>query len=525
MTKAQAEKRVKKLREVIAHHRYQYHVLDKQELSDAALDSLKHELFQLEQTFPELVTPDSPTQRVGGKPLKDFAKVTHRSRMLSMEDVFSEEEFLDWVKRLQKHLGKPIEDFYCMTKIDGLAVSLTYKNGVLVKAATRGDGRIGEDVTQNAKTVESIPLTLRSISSSDLKRFGLGKDALMQTLDVRGEIYMTKDDFEELNRRRKKAGEPLFANPRNVSAGSIRQLDPEITKSRPLKFRAWSLETIGQASHVDSMRMLTLLGFKTAEGSHAKQATDVSKRYAEAMAHREELPYWIDGLVVRVNSHEMFRDLGVVGKTPRGLAAWKFPPEEAATQLRSVHWQVGRTGKLTPVATVEPVFLAGTTVEHATLHNMDEIARLDVKIGDTVILTKAGDIIPKIIDRLKEMRTGSETTIQPPKTCPVCKSPVEKRGGVDLYCSNKGCFSLERGRVLYAARAFGIDGLGMRTVERFIEEGLLVTPPDLFRLNPDEIAQLEGFGAVSAKKLVQEIDKHKTIALADFLTSLGIASV
>ena len=525
MTKAQAEKRIKKLRKVITHHRYLYHVLDTQELSDAALDSLKHELHELEERYPDLVTADSPTQRVGGKPLPAFSKITHRSRMYSMEDVFSEEEFAKWVERLEKYAGKKIKDFYTMTKIDGLAVSLTYKQGSLVKAATRGDGKIGEDVTQNVKTIESIPLTLRSLSKTDQKRLGVTEAALSGTIDVRGEIYMRKNDFEALNRRRKKAGEPLFANPRNVSAGSIRQLNPEVTRSRPLMFRAWHLDTVGQVSQQDSMRILLKLGFKTADGTYCKDQRTVAKAFEQALKGRDKLAYWIDGLVIRVNGHDHYRDLGVVGKTPRGLVAWKFPPEEAVTRLMAVDWQVGRTGKLTPVATVEPVFLAGTTVQHASLHNMDEIQRLDVRVGDTVILTKAGDIIPKIISVMKELRTGKEKKIQAPKHCPICKSPAKKRGGVDVYCSNAHCFSLERGRVLYAARAFGIDGIGMRTIERFMNEGLMTTPADLFRLNPDEIAELEGFGDVSAKKLVKEIEQHKEIDLADFLTSLGIPNV
>jgi DNA ligase (NAD+) len=526
ITKTDARRRIKKLRKVITHHRYLYHVEDKEEMSQAALDSLKHELYELEQLYPELIKQDSPTQRVGGKPLDRFHKVTHRSRMFSMEDVFSEQEFASWVKRLEKYGGKSVKDFYCMTKIDGLAISLTYKNGKLIQAATRGDGKIGEDVTQNVRTIESVPLRLREMSDADLKKLGLKRKAVYEsTIDIRGEVYMTKKDFLKLNKQRKKDGEATFANPRNVSAGSVRQLDPVITKKRPLRFLAWHLDTIGQVSQEDSMKALKKLGFVAAEGRYCKDIKTVTKEFGLVEKRREQIDYWIDGLVLRVNGHDHYADLGVVGKTPRGLVAWKFPPEEAATRLIAVDWQVGRTGKLTPVATVEPVFLAGTTVQHASLHNMDEINRLDVKIGDTVILTKAGDIIPKIIARLKDLRTGEEKTIKAPKKCPICKGGVEKRGGVDLFCSNQKCFSLERGRVLYAARAFGVDGLGGKTIEHFMNAGIITNAADLFRLNPDEIAKLEGFGEISAKKLVVEMEKHKTIELPDFITSLGIPNV
>lgn len=535
-TKLEAKKRIKKLRAEIDHHRYLYHVEDRQEISDAAHDSLKHELFELEQQFPDLITPDSPTQRVGGEPLPKFEKTTHRSRMLSMEDVFNTDEFVAWVKRLVKYGGAAVEDFYCMTKIDGLAISLTYENGQLVVGATRGNGRVGENVTQNVKTIESIPLKLRVPTKKQLdalaKKHELPKRTLealsMQngTLDVRGEVYMTKTDFEQMNKDRKKRGEEASANPRNISAGSVRQLDSAITASRPLRFRAWHLEEIGQRTQEASMDILRVLGFKTAEGEHCASEKHVESFFAQIEKKRERVDYWIDGVVVRVNSHAHYKRLGVVGKTPRGLVAWKFPPEEATTRVLEVNWFVGRTGKLTPVAKVEPTFIAGTTVQNVTLHNADEITRLGVKLGDTVVLTKAGDVIPKIIKVLPKLRSGDERSIAVPRTCPVCSSQLARSSsGVDVLCTNKRCYSMERERILHAVRAFDMMGVGPKIIERFINEGLLHSAPDLFRLQEADIAPLEGFGDLSAKNIVGEIAEKKEISLANFLVGLSIPNV
>lgn len=536
MNKDQAQKRIAKLKEVIAYHRHLYHVLDTQEISDAALDSLKHELKQLEDDFPEFITADSPTQRVGGRALEKFEKVKHKERMLSMEDVFSPEEFEKWVERLKKYSGKSKMDFYLMTKIDGLAVSLIYEDGILIRAATRGDGFIGEDVTQNIKTIESIPLRLRNPNGREAKQLSRefkSSQALLDQLaslsgrvEVRGEVYIPKKEFDRLNAQLKRKGEKTYANPRNLSAGSIRQLDPAVTAQRPLQFRAWQLSDLGQKTQAESMSIMQIMGFKVAEGSEAESIKDVRLFYDRMQKGREKIKYWIDGLVVRVNNHRLLADLGVVGKTPRGLVAWKFPPEEATTKIEDVQWFVGRTGKLTPVAIVSPVFIAGTTVTHATLHNADEIRRLEVKIGDTVILTKAGDIIPKITTVLQNLRTGGEQSIRVPKQCPMCGSDiVQKKNAVDYICSNKNCFSMERERILHAARAFDIEGVGPQTIERFMQIGLITTPVDLFRLKGDDIAGLEGFGEVSAKKIVDEIASKKVIDLAHFLVALSIEHV
>lgn len=512
MIRAEAKKRIEKLRKLIDGYRYAYHVLDAPEVSDAASDSLKHELFLLEQEYPDLITPDSPTQRVGGAPLPKFAKIAHATSMLSMEDVFTEDEAREWAARIAK-LAERSLDFACMVKIDGLAVSLVYEDGALATAATRGDGAVGEDVTMNVRTIESVPLVLRQ--------------AIKGRVEVRGEVYMRKDDFVAMNIARKKAGEEPFANPRNVSAGSIRQLDPKIAASRPLRFFAWALVTdLGQRTHIEGLERLRELGFATSPFAHAASMDEVKAFFTAMSKQREQLLYWIDGVVVRVNDRAAFDALGVVGKTPRGMVAWKFPPEEATTRVEHVEWFVGRTGALTPVATVTPTFIAGTTVTHATLHNADEIARLGLKLGDTVVLTKAGDIIPKITKVIPELRDGKEREVAIPTACPVCSAPVERREGeVALFCTNRECFAKERERMLYAARAFGIDGLGDKIIERLVTIGLLASPPDIFRLTVGDLQGLEGFGEVSAKKLVDEIARKREIDLDKFIVALGIRHV
>lgn len=501
MEKNEIEKRIEKLKETIAHHRYLYHVLDKQEISDAALDSLKHELAELERENPEFVSADSPTQRVGGEPLPKFNKYTHAERMMSMEDVFSVDELEQWHQRIEKVAGHAINDFYCMTKIDGLAMSLIYEGGVLTTAATRGNGRVGEEVTQNVKTIETVPLALRKDA---LNKLGVAAD---QTITVRGEIYMDKSDFDAMNAEREKSGEPLFANPRNVCAGSIRQLDPKIAASRPLKFRAWHLSGTGAPTQSTAMDQLKDLGFVTAEGQQVQSLKEAEDYYANTEKGRENLDYWIDGLVVRVDNFNEYDKLGVVGKAPRGLVAWKFAPEEATTKLLAVDWQMGRTGKLTPVATVEPVFLNGTTVQHASLHNIDEINRLDLRVGDTVIIKKAGDIIPKITQALTDLRTGEEQ--------PIAEPPVNAEHQK----------AQRREQILYSARCFEMDGLGGKTIERFLEEGLISDFADLFTLTEEKIQSLERFAEISAQNIVAEIQSHKTVDLVQFIRALNIPNI
>lgn len=517
MTKSEAKERIAKLREAINEYRYQYHVLDNLEISESALDALKHELKLLEDEYPDLITPDSPTQRVAGTALAKFSKITHVTPMLSIEDVFSFDELREWENRIKKIGAHETVDYYAMVKVDGLAMSLVYQDGVFVSAATRGDGAVGEDVTHNVRTIESVPLKLRSIPGVDTS----GR------IEVRGEVYMPKKGFEALNKAQAAKGEPLFANPRNVSAGSIRQLDPAIAASRPLAFFAWRLvDGIATTTQTEGMEILRSLGFSTPPGEACADVTSIQKFFDRIARQREKLDFWIDGVVIRVNNNRIFDQLGVVGKTPRGIAAWKFPPEESTTKVLSVDWFVGRTGALTPVATVDATFIAGTTVTHATLHNADEIERLGLKIGDTVILTKAGDIIPKITTVITQLRTGKEESIKLPTICPMCGSLVARRDGeVALVCTNKECFAQEQEHLLHAARAFAIDGLGDKVIEKLFTLGLIRIPPDIFRLSIDDLKDLEGFGAISAKKLIDEIGRRTAIDLDAFIVALGMRHV
>lgn len=514
MTKSEAKKRIEQLKDVIAEHRYQYHVLDQQSISDAALDSLKHELFTLEQQYPDLITSDSPTQRVGGEPLAQFQKITHARRMLSMEDVFTRDEFVAWKERAEKVAGHKIESFFCMPKIDGLAMSLVYVDGVLQTAATRGNGTIGEDVTQNIRTIESVPLKLET--------------AVSGRVEVRGEIYFPVDAFERMNEQLKREGKEVFANPRNTAAGSIRQLDPKMTASRGLAFVAWDLDLASDLSTVEQRwQWLKELGFRAAPESHVFTTVDeIEAHWYTLQTKREHLNYWVDGMVVRVNDHRTFENLGVVGKTPRGLVAWKFPAEEATTVIKSIDWYVGRTGALTPVALVEPTWVGGTTVQHASLHNLDEIQRLDVRKGDTVILYKAGDIIPKIKEVVMGLRPSGSRKTLPPDACPICGSSIQRRDGeVAFYCTNKRCFVQDQENILHAARAFEIDGIGPQTIATLLEQKLIQRPSDLFLLKPDDLLGLEGFADLSSKKLVEEIQSKKHIDLHRFILSLGIRNV
>ncbi|MBI2475191.1 NAD-dependent DNA ligase LigA [Candidatus Uhrbacteria bacterium] len=518
MIEKEAKQRIEKLKTLISKYRYEYHVLDKQTISDAALDSLKHELYTLEQKFPEFITTDSPTQRVGGKPLAKFQKIKHADRMLSMEDVFTPIEFQDWIIRIKKLLETQNVELFCMPKLDGLAVSLIYENGILARAATRGDGQTGEDVTQNVRTIESVPLTL--LSPKNIK--------LPSHVEVRGEIFFPLKAFGKTNKRLAKEGKPLLANPRNAAAGSIRQLDSSITSSRPLSFVAWDLiADMNQKTMEDEWKILRDIGFRPVPESRiCVNTSDAHAQWSLLQKIREKLDYWIDGMVARVNDNVTYDQLGVVGKTPRGLIAWKFPAEEATTVVKQIQWFVGRTGALTPVALVEPTWIGGTTVQHASLHNLDEIQRLDVREGDSVVLYKAGDIIPKIKNVLKELRPRNTTSVKPPTYCPVCGSKIErKKNEVAMYCTNKRCFSQDKESILHAARAFGIDGIGPQTISALLEQKIISRPSDLFSIQPDDLLSVEGFADLSSKKLVEEIQSHKEISLANFLLSLGIRNV
>ncbi|MBI2035129.1 MAG: NAD-dependent DNA ligase LigA [Candidatus Liptonbacteria bacterium] len=548
MTKQQTRERIKKLRKEINHHRYLYHVLDRQEISDAALDSLKKELFDLEVEFPDLVTPDSPTQRMGGAPLKEFKKVRHEFPMLSFNDAFSEGDMKAWLERLENYLGRKIDqEFYCELKIDGLAIELVYENGLLVQGATRGDGQIGEDITVNLKTIEAIPLKIDLEKSKILNL----KSKITSRLVVRGEVYLTKKEFARINREQEKRGLKTYANPRNIAAGSVRQLDPKITSLRKLDSFEYSLLTdIGQMKHSEEHEFLHKLGFKI--NKHNKICKGLGeviefRHYWEE--HREKLDYEIDGIVVLVNDNRTSKDAGVIGKAPRAGIAYKFAAREATTVVEDIIVNVGRTGALTPVAKLRPVAVSGITISNATLHNADEIERLGLKIGDTVIVTRAGDVIPKITKVLPDLRTGKEREFHMPSECPACGRPVIRIGvglkntkGISLrirqtldikgqsvahYCSNLVCGAKNREGVYHfvSRKAFNIEGMGPKIIDKFLDVGFISDAADLFSLKEGDIAALERFGEKSAKNIVEELNAKKKIALPRFIYSLGILHV
>jgi len=512
MNKEEAKQRIEKLRELIEHYRYSYHVLDKSLVSDEVNDSLKHELQELENQFPELITPDSPTQRVGGKPLDKFQKVTHQYPMLSLTDAFSFDELGDWEARNKKIANEKF-DYFAELKIDGLAVSLVYENGVFNRGATRGDGRVGEDVTQNLKTIESIPLKL----SKDI------------SCEIRGEVYMPIKIFEALNSKYKKEGKALLANPRNGAAGSIRQLDSKITAERKLSFIAWDLIGIKKRTHQALHEELRTLGFKTiTENKYCKTLEDIEEFKNHIEKERERLPYQIDGIVIVINDNNLREKLGVVGKAPRGMIAYKFEPEEATTIVEDIKVQVGRTGTLTPVAYLKPVLIAGSTVSRATLHNEDEIRKKDIKIGDTVVVHKAGDVIPEVEAVLKELRPQNAREFHFPKNCPQCGGKVVREEGKAAYrCVNKNCFVIKlRGIGHFVSRpAFDMAGVGPKILNKFLEEGLIKDAADLFDLKAGDIEPLERFAEKSAQNIVDTIQTHKEIDLPRFIYALGIANV
>ncbi|MFA6028049.1 MAG: NAD-dependent DNA ligase LigA [Patescibacteria group bacterium] len=512
MNKSEAKARIEKLKKEINHYRYQYHVLDKQEISDAALDSLKRELFILEQEWPVLITPDSPTQRVAGKALAAFHKVAHSKPMLSLVDCFSFDELQDWEKRIKKLAPQDKFDYYAEIKMDGLAVNLIYENGLLTQGSTRGDGKIGEDVTSNLKTINSIPLKLN--------------EPFPKKIEVRGEVYMSKKNFEALNKRE----EGKYANPRNIAAGSIRQLDPKIPASRKLDFMAYDIASdIGLATHEQVHQELTRLGFRSNEhNAHCRDLNEVEKYYEKIGKIRKKFNYWSDGTVINVNDIALFKKLGVAGKAPRGGIAYKYPAEQATTIVEDIQVQVGRTGALTPVAHLKPVSVAGTTVARATLHNEDEIKRLDVRVGDTVIIQKAGDIIPDIVKVLKNLRPNNAKAFIFPKTCPACGSKVLRREGeVAHYCSNKQCFAQEKEKLYHfvSKKAFDIDGLGPKIIDQLLEEGLIADAADIFSLRKEDLQLLERFAEKSADNLIKSIAKAKEVSFAKFIYALGIRHV
>lgn len=517
--KSAAKARIEKLKELINDYRYHYHVLDESIMSEAAADSLKHELSQLEEQYPEFITPDSPTQRVAGKPLDKFQKVTHASRMISLADVFSESEIRDWVARNYKLVPNGTEfTFFTDIKMDGLAMSLHYENGIFKQAVTRGDGLVGEDVTMNVKTIQNIPLKLNL-------------DNPPEHLEVRGEVIIFKQDFEKLNQMQAKLGEKPFANPRNLAAGTIRQLDPRIAASRPLRFMAYDLVTPDLPTHQEAYEFLRQIGFQTSGQDHIY--THLNEVFAE-IKHlgqvRGDFLFNTDGMVIKINDRKIYSELGIVGKTPRAAVAFKYPAEESTSKVRDIVISIGRTGAATPVAIFDPVEIAGSTVRHATLHNSDEIAKLDIRIGDTVIIYKAGDIIPKIKEVLFTLRPENTEPFDYEKALKNQYPELEfERPDGEVVYRVKGQdsdFILRRNLEYFASKqALNIEGLGEKNVNLLVDAGLLKSLVDLYRLQKTDLIKLERFGELSATKLLNAIEGTKQAPLAKFITALGIRHV
>lgn len=530
MNKKEARKRIAKLRKVIHRHSYLYHVLDKPEISDAVFDSLKHELKKLEDQYPDLIAQDSPTQRVSGKALDKFVKVRHKERMLSLEDVFYSEELTAWQERLRKLAPSQKFDYFAELKIDGFAISLIYRNGVFVEGSTRGDGRVGEDVTQNLKTIESIPLKLEIRQKLPLA-IQKKVERLLEKgeIEIRGEVYMTVKSFEKVNKERQKQGLPLYANPRNTAAGSIRQLDSKIAASRQMDFLAYDIiADSGQKTHQEEHQLAKALGFRTDEGRYCSDLDKVVGFWQEVAKKREGLAYQIDGVVATVNNNALFKKLGVVGKAPRGAIAFKFPAKETTTIVEGIAVQVGRTGALTPVAILKPVKIGGTTVSRATLHNEDEIRRLGLKIGDTAVIQRAGDVIPRVVKVIKKLRSGEEKEFRMPKKCPICGQLTVRPKDEAVYrCSNQQCGAQQRRRIIHfvSKKAFDIDGLGPQIVNQLMDEGLVADPADIFSLAEGDLTPLERFAEKSAANLIGAVNQRRKISLRRFIYSLGIRHV
>lgn len=506
--------RVEELRKSLNQYGYEYYVLDRPSVPDSEYDRLMNELIQIETDYPELRTPDSPTQRVGGAPLDAFVKVTHDTPMLSLGNVFSKEELVEWVERIEKDLGYT-PTFVAELKFDGLAVSLKYEDGRLVRGATRGDGTTGEDITQNLKTIRAIPLRLQ-------------EDV---TFEVRGEAYMPKRSFEQLNDERERVGEPLFANPRNAAAGSLRQLDSKIAASRNLAFFAYGLVSQDDlvASHDESLDYLKRLGVAVSGDYTTCKTADELWDYIETyVTKRSELPYEIDGIVIKVAGYEEQEQLGFTAKSPRWAVAYKFPAEEVVTTIEDVDFSVGRTGKVTPRARFAPVSVAGSTVTYATLHNEDFIKEKDLHIGDRVVIKKAGDVIPAVVSALASERSGEEQAIEFPTHCPACGSElIRLEGEADHRCVNPECpAQLLEGLIHFVSRqAMNIDGLGEKVITQLHEAGLVHNVADLYRLNRDDLLGLERMGETSVTNLLSAIEQSKQNSLERVLFALGIRLV
>jgi DNA ligase (NAD+) len=531
------EQEVRQLRAALNHHNYRYYVLDDPEVPDAEYDRLFQRLQALEAENPQLITASSPTQRVGVKPRLAFTQVQHEVPMLSLDNAFNAQELRDFVRRVQERLGLDGSDdiaFACEPKLDGIAVSLMYENGLLVRAATRGDGSTGEDITQNVRTLRTVPLEM---NAGDWP----------SRLEVRGEIYLPKAGFDALNARQRERDEKTFVNPRNAAAGSLRQLDARITADRPLEMCSYSTGVVSDdvelpAGHVETLQLLQRWGFRINPQMRLVRGVEGCLAYYEDLAaRRDSLSYDIDGIVFKVNDRAQQAQLGFVSRAPRWAIAHKFPAQEEMTRVLAVEFQVGRTGAVTPVARLEPVFVGGVTVSNATLHNMDEIARLGVRVGDTVVVRRAGDVIPQVVKVVTERRTGNETPVRIPEACPVCGSDIERsqlvrrvKGreeiseGAAYRCIGRlACRAQLTQAIIHfvSRRAMDIDGLGEKSVEQLVERELVRSPADLYRLRISDFMTLEGFAEVSSSNLYHAIQASRQVPLARFIYALGIPDV
>ena len=517
------QQQIDTLRQDLRRYEYEYHVLDNPTIPDAEYDRLFHQLKALEAAHPELITADSPTQRVGAKPLSGFAQIRHEIPMLSLDNAFSDEEFYAFVKRIEDRLislPEPLT-FCCEPKLDGLAVSILYVNGVLTQAATRGDGTTGEDITANIRTIRNIPLQLLM-------------DNPPARLEVRGEVFMPHEGFERLNQQALEKGEKTFANPRNAAAGSLRQLDPKITSKRPLVLNAYGIGIAEGVdlpnTHYDRLQWLKSIGIPVNPEIRLCNGTDeVLDFYRDIQNKRSSLGYDIDGTVLKINDIALQEKLGFISKAPRWAIAYKFPAQEELTRLNDVEFQVGRTGAITPVAKLEPVFVAGVTVSNATLHNGDEIERLDIAIGDTVVIRRAGDVIPQIIGVLHDRRPADARPIVFPETCPVCDSAIVRIEGEAVARCTGGLFcAAQRKEALkhfVSRKAMDIDGVGGKLIEQLVDRELVHTPADLFKLDLTTLTRLERMGTKSAENALANLEKAKNTTLARFIFALGIREV
>lgn len=515
-------KELAELRDAIDHHNYLYHTLDQPQVSDAEYDRQFRRLKEIEAEFPELVTDDSPSQRVGAKPLEGFTQVTHELPMLSLDNAFSADDLRDFDKRIRARLETGgLVEYVCEPKIDGVAISLLYEAGVLVQAATRGDGATGENITENARTILSLPLKLRGSGYPD-------------RLEVRGEVYIAKGTFQALNQAAEVEGNKVFANPRNAAAGSLRQLDPKLTAKRKLTMFCYSVGMVEGGTlpnkHSEILDTLKTWGLRTNSATQAVSGVDACiDYYSNILVHRDDLEYEIDGVVIKVNSIEAQQTLGMLTRTPRWAIAHKFPAEEGTTRLLDVEFQVGRTGAITPVARLEPVKVGGVTISNATLHNMDEVQRLDVMIGDMVLIQRAGDVIPKVVASLKEQRPDTAKVIEIPSVCPACGSAViQAEGEVIARCTGGLVCSAQRKESIrhFSSRlAMDIEGLGDKLVEQLVDANMITTPADLFHLQATDLITLERMAPKSANKLLEALEKSKQTTLPRFIYALGIQEV